>query len=97
MEITPKRAAYLKAEFECFVRIGLDEQARRQTMAEIEEYFAAGGRRPLPHFRYEFSYPEESEVTYIVDFEPDVRQLARLWEFLNKWSIEEVREMTSLL
>lgn len=96
MEIDRDRARYLQYEFECFVRIGLDEQARREAIEKIEMYFLSSSGSPIPTFRFEI--PDASgHIHRIIEFEPDERQLVRLHEFLNRWTIEEVREMVSLL
>lgn len=96
MEINRDRARYLQYEFECFVRIGLDEQARRDAIEKIETYFFGSSCTPIPTFRFEI--PDASgHIQRIIEFEPDERQLVRLHEFLNRWTIEEVREMVSLL
>jgi len=96
MEIDPHQAEYLKYEFECFVRIGLEPECRRATLEKIEQYFLSRGAQPLPTFHLEIT-DASGRVTRMIDFEPDERQLVRLHEFLNRWTIEEVREMTSLL
>lgn len=96
MEIDPQRAKYLQYEFECFVRIGLDEEARRSAIARIEAYFLASPRGKPPTFHFEI--PDARGIVHrIIDFEPDERQLVRLHEFLHRWSVDEVREMMSLL
>jgi hypothetical protein len=96
MEIDRDRAKYLQYEFECFVRIGLDASARRDAIEKIESYFFTTPRQPLPTFRFEI--PDAAGRIYrVIEFEPDERQLVRLHEFLNRWTIEEVQEMVSLL
>ena len=96
MEIDGERARYLRYEFECFVRIGLDAQARRDALERIESYFLARGHGEIPKFHLEIPN-NEGHIHRIIDFEPDERQLVRLHEFLNRWTIEEIQEMTSLL
>jgi hypothetical protein len=96
MEIDRERAKYLQYEFECFVRIGLDADARRDALDRIEAYFHARARREIPTFHFEI-IDAAGGVHRVIDFEPDERQLMRLHEFLNRWTIDEVREMTSLL
>lgn len=96
MEIDRNRAKYLQYEFECFVRIGLDAQARREAIEKIENYFFGQPSSPIPTFRFEI--PDAlGAVHRIIEFEPDERQLVRLHEFLQRWTIEEVQEMVSLL
>ncbi|MCX7625447.1 MAG: hypothetical protein N2Z21_04470 [Candidatus Sumerlaeaceae bacterium] len=96
MEINRDRARYLQYEFECFVRIGLDERARREAIEKIETYFFGSSTTPIPTFRFEIS-DASGQIHRIIEFEPDERQLVRLHEFLNRWTIAEVREMVSLL
>ncbi len=96
MEVDRDRAKYLQYEFECFVRIGLDAEARRDAITRIEAYFGSRGKGELPTFHFEVK-DSTGQIHHIIDFEPDERQLVRLHEFLHRWTIEEVREMLSLL
>ncbi|MGB9691963.1 MAG: hypothetical protein ACPL7D_07325 [Candidatus Sumerlaeaceae bacterium] len=96
MEIDREQAKYLTYEFECFVRIGLDANARRDAIQRIEAYFLGPAGAPLPTFHFEIP-DARGQISRIIDFEPDERQLVRLHEFLNRWTIEQVQEMTSLL
>ncbi len=96
MEINREQAKYLSYEFECFVRIGLDAQARLDALKRIEAYFLGPEGTPLPTFHFEIP-DERGRISRVIDFEPDDRQLVRLHEFLTRWTIEQVQEMTSLL
>lgn len=92
---TDQKSQFIRDEFECFVRIGLDPDMRERVQKIIEKHLL--GQELAPPCIYLEARNEEGEISEMWFLETDENQLLRLLEFLHRFSIEDVRLIESLL
>lgn len=97
MSALEDKSAFIRDEFECFVRIGLDGDLRKRVRKILEHHLISEGQVMLaPTIYIEMKTPsgELREIWYL---ESDSNQLMRLLQFLRRFSIDDVRMMDSML
>jgi hypothetical protein len=91
------RKRFIRDEFECFVRIGLDPKMRKSVKKAIEQYVLEDHNQVAPPTLYLESRDGEGNLSEVYYIEPDGNQLLRLLEFLHRFSLEDVRLIRSLM
>lgn len=88
---------FIRDEFECFVRIGMDVHLRSRVQKLLEHRLITGNPlAALPTIYFEVRSDEGSlrEMWYL---EADAPQLRRLLEFLRRFTIDDVRLISAML
>ena len=94
---TQDKAVFIRSEFECFVRIGLDLQLRTQLQRILEHHLMTDGRVLIPPSLYLETHDSAGELREMWYLESDWEQLLRLLEFLRRFNLEDVRLIDSML
>ena len=88
---------FIRDEFECFVRIGMDVHLRARVQKLLEHRLITGNPlAALPTIYFEVRNDEGGlrEMWYL---EADGHQLRRLLEFLRRFTLDDVRLISSML
>jgi hypothetical protein len=88
---------FIRDEFECFVRIGMDVSLRSRVRKVLEHRLITGNpfaAMPTIYFETRTSAGELQEMWYL---EADPGQLRRLLEFLRRFSIDDVKLIDAML
>jgi hypothetical protein len=97
MALNDSKARFIRDEFDCFVRIGMNAELRGTLERRIEVYTdPAYALQPIPVIYFEVR-ETDGTISEMWHLEPDRQQLARLISFLHRFSIEDVKLMHSLL
>ncbi len=88
---------YIKTEFDCFVRIGGDPDAREQLSPILESYTDAGLDDRISITISIELHDDCGEVAEIFSLDTDHNQLVRLRDFLRRFSVDEVRLIGRLM
>lgn len=91
------RDRFIRDEFECFVRIGLDVALRARVQRVLEHRLLTGNpfaAVPTIYFETHGSDGILREMWYL---EADAAQLRRLVEFLRRFSVDDVRLINSMM
>lgn len=95
---TPEdKSRFIRYEFDCFVRIGTDEALRARVLKMIRRHLDADEPPPGPPVFHIEIRNEQGEVTEMWYLEADRNQLQRLYEFLQRFSVEDVKLIESLM
>jgi len=88
---------FIRDEFECFVRIGMDVGLRTRVRKLLEHRLLTGSPlAALPTIYFEVR-TDEGALTEMWYLEADTPQLRRLLEFLRRFSIDDVRLINAML
>ncbi len=94
---TLDKSQFIRDEFECFVRIGMDNHLRSRVLQLVEHRLLTGGvLTPVPTIYFEVR-TDEGALCEMWHLEADVNQLRRLLEFLRRFSIAEVQMIDGML
>lgn len=88
---------FIRDEFECFVRIGMDNNLRTRVRRVLEHRLITGNpfaSMPTIYFETHSSEGVLQEMWYL---EADAHQLRRLLEFLRRFSMEDVKLIDAML
>jgi hypothetical protein len=97
MVLSDEKSRFIRNEFDCFVRIGMDEALRSRVVKIIRRHLdAEDANLPPPVFHME-TRNLQGEVTEMWYLEPDRNQLQRLQEFLQRFSVDDVKLIESLM
>jgi hypothetical protein len=89
--------AFIRDEFECFVRIGLDATLRKRVQRLLEHHLITEGDVMLGPTIYLEARNPNGELREMWYLETDSNQLMRLLEFLRRFSLDDVRMIDSML
>jgi hypothetical protein len=95
-EAAADKHQFIRDEFECFVRIGLDAHLRRKVQRMLESRLVVNASFLLPTMYFE-TRDNEGNIVEMWYVEPDSNQLLRLLNFLHRFTIEDVRLIDSML
>lgn len=97
MEALHDKSQFIRDEFECFVRIGMDIRLRGKVRKLLEHRLITGNPfAAMPSIYFEMRDDDGilSEMWYL---EADSNQLRRLLEFLRRFNLEDVRLINAML
>jgi hypothetical protein len=97
MNCKSAKARYIRSEFECFVRIGLDARARKRLQKMIEIPLITGHNIIPGCSLYLETRDSSGQLREMWYLEPDTEQMLRLLDFLRRFSVEDVRLIHSML
>jgi hypothetical protein len=97
MSATHDPSAFIRDEFECFIRIGLDVTLRRRVQKVLEHHLITEGQVILGPTIYLETRDPSGELREMWYMETDSNQLMRLLEFLRRFSLDDVRLIDSML
>lgn len=92
-----KSSKFIRDEFECFVRIGMDVSARRKVQQLAQFFLRNEGCFMAPPVVYLETRDPRGRIVDMWYLETEKNQLLRLLDFLHRFSIEEVQYLDTLL
>lgn len=95
--LSKEKADFIRGEFECFVRIGRDARARARVQKTIERLLVSDGAALATISIYIEARDDAGELREMWMLETNSEQLARLDQFLRRFSVEDVLLIESLL
>lgn len=97
MELTTDKARFIRDEFACFVRIGLDSRVRARLMKTIEQSLVVHGQPAFTLNIYIELRGEDGTLREMWILECDSEQMLRLFSFLQRFSVEDVRLIDEMM
>jgi hypothetical protein len=95
--LSKEKADFIRGEFECFIRIGRDSRARARVQKTIERILISDHAALTTVSIYIEARDDAGELREMWMLETDNEQLARLDQFLRRFSVEDVRLIESLM
>ena len=91
------KTRFIKTEFDCFVAIGMSAEMRRRVKKEVAGCIHEGNDVAQFPTLYLESREADGTLKEVICIELDANQVLRLLEFLNRFTVEDVRLIHSLM